>query len=244
MPDPIFADPRLAAIYDALDDDRSDLDAYLGFADEIGASSVLDIGCGTGTFACMLAERGKEVIGLDPAAASLAVARSKPGSDVIRWIEGDVASLPALQVDLVVMTGNVAQVFLGDADWRAVLDASHRSIRPGGALVFEVRDPAQRAWDTWNRASSERTVDIAGVGSVRTWVELVDVSLPYVSFRHTYEFETDGSVLTSESTLRFREQDEIVGALTRADFEVREVRDALDRPGLEIVFVCQRPLAA
>ena len=35
MADPIFADPRLAAIYDALDADRSDLDAYAAVVDEM-----------------------------------------------------------------------------------------------------------------------------------------------------------------------------------------------------------------
>jgi 2-polyprenyl-3-methyl-5-hydroxy-6-metoxy-1,4-benzoquinol methylase len=34
-----------------------------------GARSVLDVGCGTGSFACMLAQRGIEVVGVDPAAA-------------------------------------------------------------------------------------------------------------------------------------------------------------------------------
>ncbi len=48
---------RLAEIYDALDPDRSDLDAYLTMVDEFGASSILDIGSGTGTFASLLAHR-------------------------------------------------------------------------------------------------------------------------------------------------------------------------------------------
>ena len=42
MPDAVFDDPRLAAIYDALDPDRSDLDAYVAMVDEFGARSVLD----------------------------------------------------------------------------------------------------------------------------------------------------------------------------------------------------------
>jgi len=60
--DAIFGEPRLAGIYDPLDPDRSDLDAYLAVAEEFSAESVLDIGCGTGTLACLLAARGLEVI--------------------------------------------------------------------------------------------------------------------------------------------------------------------------------------
>jgi len=45
---------------------------------------VLDIGCGTGTFACLLGARGIEVVVVDPAGASLDVARAKPGADLMR----------------------------------------------------------------------------------------------------------------------------------------------------------------
>ena len=44
MADAIFEDPRLAAMYDALDPDRSDLDVYRAIADELGARRVLDVG--------------------------------------------------------------------------------------------------------------------------------------------------------------------------------------------------------
>jgi 2-polyprenyl-3-methyl-5-hydroxy-6-metoxy-1,4-benzoquinol methylase len=50
-----FSERRLAEVYDPLDPDRSDLDAYVAMVDEFGAHSVLDIGCGTGTLACPLA---------------------------------------------------------------------------------------------------------------------------------------------------------------------------------------------
>ena len=42
--------------------------------------TVLDVGCGTGTLACLLATRGLEVAAANPAAASLSVARHKRSS--------------------------------------------------------------------------------------------------------------------------------------------------------------------
>jgi SAM-dependent methyltransferase len=241
MADAIFEEPRLAEIYDPLDPDRGDLEVYAAIVDEFHARSVLDIGCGTGTFACLLAGRGVEVTGLDPAGASLDVARAKPGADRVRWLHGDAASLPPLQVDLVTMTANVAQVFLTDEEWDSVLRRAYAALRPGGRLVFETRDPARRAWLEWNRERSWARADIAGVGGVETWDEVTDVRGDLVSFRSTVVFEADGVVLTSDSTLRFRHRDETADSLLSAGFVLEGIRDAPDRPGRELVFVARRP---
>lgn len=48
----------------------------MSIADEVGTSSVVDIGCGTGSLALLLARPSRTVIGVDPAGASLDVARS------------------------------------------------------------------------------------------------------------------------------------------------------------------------
>lgn len=42
MPDAIFENPRLAAVCDPLDPDRSDLDVFVRMVTEFGASTVLD----------------------------------------------------------------------------------------------------------------------------------------------------------------------------------------------------------
>jgi SAM-dependent methyltransferase len=147
MADSGFEQPRLTAVYDALDADRSDLDVYVATAEEFGAQRVLDVGCGTGTFAILLADRGLEVTGVDPALAMLAVARAKPNADRVRWIHGDAASLPRLRVELATMTGNVAQAIVGPAEWEGTLRGIHDALRPGGYLVFETRDPAAHAWE-------------------------------------------------------------------------------------------------
>ncbi|MGH3330444.1 MAG: class I SAM-dependent methyltransferase [Nocardioidaceae bacterium] len=240
MPDPIFDDRRLAGIYDPLAPDRSDLDAYAAIVDELGARSVLDVGCGTGTFACLLAERGIEVVGVDPAGASLDIARKKPHADRVTWVHGDATTLPPLQVDLVTMTANVAQVFLTDDDWSGTLRGEHTALKPGGRLVFETRDPAQKAWEEWIPELTHARAEIPGVGVVETWCELTDVADTLVSFRWTHVFEADGAVMTSDSTLRFRSQDEVAESLAATGFVVDGVRDAPDRPGREFVFVARR----
>jgi len=87
--DAIFAEPRLAEVYDPLDPDRSDLDAYERLVvDEVGATTALDVGCGTGELAIRLAARGVHVVGVDPARASVDVARGKPGADAVTWVVG------------------------------------------------------------------------------------------------------------------------------------------------------------
>ncbi|MEJ7755352.1 MAG: class I SAM-dependent methyltransferase [Nocardioidaceae bacterium] len=91
MADNHFEHPRLAAIYDTLDGDRCDLEVYADIAHQLGARQVLDVGCGTGTFALVLAERGLGMIGVDPAAGSLDVAE-RAGADRVRWIHGDATS--------------------------------------------------------------------------------------------------------------------------------------------------------
>ena len=238
--DDIFDDPRLAAMYDPLDPDRSDLDVYVAIADELGARRVLDVGCGTGTFALMLAGKGLEVTGVDPAKASLDVARAKPGAERVSWIHGDASALPALEVDLATMTGNAAQAIVDEHMWDGTLRGIFDALRPGGHFVFETRDPAYEAWREWNRDDSYEISEIDGVGPVENWAELTAVELPLVTFRWTFVFP-DGDVLTSDSTLRFRERDGVYADLTMHGYVVDDVRDAPDRPGRELVFVACRP---
>jgi ubiquinone/menaquinone biosynthesis C-methylase UbiE len=240
VPDPIFNEPRLAAVYDMLDPDRSDLEVYAALAEELGARSVADVGCGTGTFACLLARKRLDVVAVDPAEAMLTVARRKDGADRVAWVHGTATDLPPLQLDLVTMTGNVAQVFLEEDEWADTLQAVRRVLRPGGSVVFETRRPERKAWLEWNREDSFGRVEIAGVGVVETWYEVIDVSLPFVTFRATIVFDNDGTNLTSDSTLRFRSQDEIVDSLEGAGFRIDDVREAPDRPGKEYVFLAAR----
>jgi hypothetical protein len=151
---------------------------------------------------------------------------------------------PPAGADLAVMTGNVAQVFLTDEDWAQALQGITAALRPGGCLAFETRRPDRRAWEEWAADTGPVSLDIAGTGSVERRSEVTDVSLPFVSFRDTYRFRADGTVATSDSTLRFRSRAELETSLVTQGYRVLDVREAPDRPGREFVFIAQRATRA
>lgn len=200
---------------------------------------MLDVGCGTGTFALLLAARGLEVTGVDPDAGALTVAAGKPGADRVRWIHGDATSLPPSAGDVATMTANVAQAIVDDAGWSATLRGVHEALRPGGHLVFETRDPARRAWENWTRERTYGVAEVDGIGEVAGWVEVTGVDWPLVHLRGTYVFPGE-DIVTSDAPLRFRERDEVAADLATHGYVVDEVRDAPDRPGRESVFLAHR----
>ena len=67
-----------------------------------------------------------------------------------------------------------------------------RSPRPGGHLVFEIRDPARRAWEEWNREASYKVTEIPGAGAVESWAQVTEVNGPLVNSRWTYTSRRTG----------------------------------------------------
>jgi SAM-dependent methyltransferase len=241
VPDQHFADPRLARLYDAFDADRSDLDHYVALVDELRGRRVLDLGCGTGVLALMLAERGIEVVAVDPAKASVDIARGKPGAERVTWVDADATHLPVTEdSDVVTMTGNVAQVFLDDEEWAAVLRRVAAVLGTGGHLVFETRDPDRRDWENWTPEQTRQRVEDDVDGVVESWKQVTETTPPYVSFASHFRF-ADGSQTSSPSTLRFRTRAEIERSLADAWLDLVEVREAPDRPGREMVFIARKP---
>jgi SAM-dependent methyltransferase len=240
-----YTDPRLVALYDIENLRGADTDFYLRLAAELEARTILDLGCGTGLLTRELAVDGRQVIGVDPAPAMLAVARRQPGAERVQWIEGTASDLGRPEADLLVMTGNVAQIFLDDAEWEATLRHIHAALRPGGCLAFESRNPDDRAWERWNREETYEQFD-SPHGPMEGWLEVVSVGSGRVLFKAHNVFKATGEVVVAQSELRFRSLAEITDSLSATGFAVEQVYGDWERGPLAssskvMVFVARRP---
>lgn len=217
-----FNDVRLVPVYDAAFGWAQDDDFFLSVVEEVPASRVLDLGCGTGRFTLAMAAAGHTVTGVDPAPASLAAARAKPGADAVTWIDGTSRDLPDNAFDQCVMTSHVAQFFTDDASWAGLLADLRRALTGGGRVVFDSRDPRDRGWERWNPAETRRHLTLPDGRTITMWGDVLDVRNGCVESRIHYEYPS-GEELLSSTVLRFRSEDELRASLADAGFAVERI---------------------
>lgn len=223
-----FNEAALVMVYDAEFGWSRDDEFFASVVNEVPASRVLDLGCGTGRLALALTAAGHQVTGVDPARASLDAARAKPGADRVTWIEGTSDVLPSASFDTAVMTSHVAQYFITDEQWAQVLADLKRALVPGGRLVFDTRDPRARGWEAWPERYSFRDLPLADGRSVTVTCEVTSVADNVVSSRARYAF-SDGSELVSTEDLKFRTEDELRSSLGAAGFTIGQIYGSWDR---------------
>ncbi len=192
-------DDRLVDLYDHDNPDGPDHDFYRAIADEYGAESLLDVGCGTGILTVTFAREGRTVVGVDPSRAMLAFARRRQGADAVDWILGDSRAIPPKQFDGAVLTGNVVQHILDPAWQRTLLDL-RAHLRTGGVLAFDSRNPVARAWESWG--SQERSLRDTPHGPLAEWADVAGPEEGVVTARFHNQFLRTGESVTRRRTSR------------------------------------------
>jgi SAM-dependent methyltransferase len=101
-----------------------------------GAQSVLDLGCGTGRHALLLAERGYRMTGVDLSEEMLKVARASSSGQ--SFVQGDVRSVRLGKTfDVVLSLFHVMSYQTTNGDLRAALSTVREHLAPGGLFVFD-----------------------------------------------------------------------------------------------------------
>jgi SAM-dependent methyltransferase len=126
--------------------------------------AILDLGCGTGNHALVLAEHGYDVTGVDRSEDMLARARTKAearGLDTANFQSGDLCSLNLDGVfDAALMMFAVLGYQLENHNVLAALRSARAHLRPNGLLIFDVwYGPAVLHVGPSQRSKTLRTVE-------------------------------------------------------------------------------------
>ena len=150
--------------------------------------TLVDVGCGTGTFALALKERrpDAQVIAVDGDEEILALARAKRGAEGVEWREGLAQELPVPAGSAGVVTISLVLHHLLPEDKRKALAGMRRIVKDGGRLhVADWGPPGDplmsglfffaQAIDGFDRTSDHRAgrlpafIEEAGFGSAERY---------------------------------------------------------------------------
>ena len=148
-------------------------------------SRVLDVPCGQGRHAHLLAESGLDVDGLDYSETLLARARDRGTGPSLRYLRGDMRRMPARwtgRFDAVLNLFTSFGFFIDPADDARVIVEFARVLKPGGVLV-------------WHGGSRD---GVAGRLLVRDWWQSNDGTM----IAHERSFDPLAGTLHVRSTWR------------------------------------------
>jgi SAM-dependent methyltransferase len=105
---------------------------------EVAASTILELGCGTGNDAARLAREGYAVTAADLSAEAIGQAQANFGPCVTFLVADMAEPLPFRDASFDALMSNVALHMFPDAVTRSVLAEIRRVVRPDGLFLFHV----------------------------------------------------------------------------------------------------------
>lgn len=110
----------------------------------VDVETVLDLGCGTGTISCLLAEKGYRVLAADASVEMLTEAMMKASAMETppMFFHQSMEKLRLTEpVDAVVSTVDAINYLTRESALRETFKRVHRWLRPGGQFIFDVNTP-------------------------------------------------------------------------------------------------------
>jgi SAM-dependent methyltransferase len=168
-----------------LEEDRAQVVRLLDLLGLPHGARILDVPCGQGRHAHLLAEAGHRVTGLDYSATLIAKAKARGTGPTLKYVRGDMRKLPARftgKFDAVLNLFTSFGFFADPADDQRVIDGFARALKPGGTLIWHggSRDGVMAKFldrDWWSTADGtvighEREFDpLSGLLTIHTTIK-------------------------------------------------------------------------
>ncbi|WP_244898702.1 class I SAM-dependent methyltransferase [Sporosarcina koreensis] len=207
-------------VYDQVNRWARDDEFFMKLLKKVSPEKIADLGCGTGRLTTHFSEAGYQITAIDPNEEAIECAKGKAYRNDVMWIVGDSSNLEEDAYDTVIMTANVAQVFLTDESWQQVLSDVYRALKPGGHLIFDTRNPAAKAWEQWEKDDTpDHAIDDQNGEPLLIWTDYEGFKGNVYSFYETVvNARTDTVLVREKMQLRFRSYDVIAESLQAAGF--------------------------
>lgn len=207
-------------VYDQINGWGKDDEFFLTLLNKLNAKKIADLGCGTGRLTTHFAKAGYQITAIDPNGEAIQYAKSKKYPGDVTWIVGDSTNLQANAFDTVIMTANVAQVFLTEESWQNVISDAYRALKSGGSFIFDTRNPLAKAWEQWEKdVTPDVATDPVSGELLEIWTEYEGFVEDVFTFYETVKnARTDEVVIHEKMQLKFRTQEEIHESLHQVGF--------------------------
>ncbi|CVH78725.1 Mg-protoporphyrin IX methyl transferase [Clostridiales bacterium CHKCI006] len=130
---------QFAWYYDSLMEPQFYLDYFHFINRQTTYHQVLELGCGTGSLAVLLADRASQIDATDISEEMLAIAAKKHPHAHIRYQQLDMCKLDCQEnYDLVLCLCDSLNYVKGLTAQLDVLHRAYQAIKPGGTLIFDV----------------------------------------------------------------------------------------------------------
>lgn len=227
----IYDDANLAQFYDSANGEQVKKRVDFTFCRKLAqnATSVLDLGCGTGEFATSISEVCT-VTGAEPATAMLDIARTRKGGERVNWVQGDAQALRLDQkFDLIVLTGHTFQVFLEQSEQMAVLKTIAHHLAPNGQFIFDSRNPDFPAPKT--RRTGQKTVRMSHEvhGEIEAWnASTYDKATDVLSYENGYRVLKTNKEFSATAQIKYTPQPVLAEMIEEAGLSVESWFGAWD----------------